>query len=282
MLVAVKIVSPERSVDTATTISTVAESVTAVENSVDEDALHKTATVRDSVNDEERGTWQGLVIPTKKEVSTLRCVAEKRPASCYYLCAVEFAERASYHGCSRCRTSSALRLLPGQHHGRQLQGLTVHGRRAGPGLHHLYCHAWGLQVPVVRAAHDLRLARRHQVRPIQDVCWDVAICGVAHVIMIISALPPMLRSSKAIGSSAPPLYMLSIAAAQFKLNISPTVIDHSPHKIAHILTDRRLARRSSSTPSSPSAASCCGITCSSTSAPASVFLPQIRPSNVGY
>ncbi|RYP93677.1 hypothetical protein DL770_000208 [Monosporascus sp. CRB-9-2] len=78
--------------------------------------------------------------------------------------------------------------------------------------------------------------------------------------MIISALPLMLASSKAIGPFFQSLYMLPIGAAQFKPNISGTVMDQNPHKIAHIITTRRLARRSSSTPGSSSTASCCGFT----------------------
>ncbi|KAI5868388.1 POT family-domain-containing protein [Durotheca rogersii] len=69
------------------------------------------------------------------------------------------------------------------------------------------------------------------------ICWGVAVCGVAHIIMIISALPPVLQSGKAMGPFALSLYMLSIGAAQFKPNISPTVIDQSPHKFAHVVTD---------------------------------------------
>src|SRR4051812_20362784 len=49
----------------------------------------------------ERETYHGLVLPTEEEKSTLRRVAGKMPASCYYLCAVEFAERASYYGCNQ-------------------------------------------------------------------------------------------------------------------------------------------------------------------------------------
>jgi hypothetical protein len=43
----------------------------------------------------------GLIIPTQEERSTLRIVAGKVPAVAYTLCAVEFAERASYYGCSQ-------------------------------------------------------------------------------------------------------------------------------------------------------------------------------------
>lgn len=46
-----------------------------------------------------RETFHGLIIATEEEKRTLRRVAGKMPASCYYLCAVEFAERASYYGC---------------------------------------------------------------------------------------------------------------------------------------------------------------------------------------
>lgn len=46
-----------------------------------------------------RETFHGLYVATEEEKRTLRRVAGKMPSSCYYLCAVEFAERASYYGC---------------------------------------------------------------------------------------------------------------------------------------------------------------------------------------
>lgn len=70
------------------------------------------------------------------------------------------------------------------------------------------------------------------------ICWGVGICGIAHgmflcldtyfcpqgivfadgvnllVIMIISALPPVLTSGKAVGPFAFSLYLLAIGAAQ--------------------------------------------------------------------
>ncbi|RYP62951.1 hypothetical protein DL771_009515 [Monosporascus sp. 5C6A] len=59
-------------------------------------------------------------------------------------------------------------------------------------------------------------------------CWGFAICGVAHVMMIISALSPTPASGEAIGHFALSLCMLSIGASQFKPNISTTVMDQSP------------------------------------------------------
>lgn len=43
----------------------------------------------------------GHVIPTEEELASLRRVAGSMPVSAYVLCAVEFAERASYYGCNQ-------------------------------------------------------------------------------------------------------------------------------------------------------------------------------------
>jgi dipeptide/tripeptide permease len=66
----------------------------------------------------------------------------------------------------------------------------------------------------------------------------VGVCGLAHIIMIVSALPPVLQSGNAIGPFALSLYSLAIGAAMFKPNISPTVMDQSPHKVAHVITEK--------------------------------------------
>ena len=67
--------------------------------SVDEAALDEKTQA--NTNASEKGatedgheTFHGLVLPTEEEKSTLRRVAGAMPATCYYLCAVEFAERA--------------------------------------------------------------------------------------------------------------------------------------------------------------------------------------------
>ncbi|RYO93863.1 hypothetical protein DL764_007914 [Monosporascus ibericus] len=76
-------------------------------------------------------------------------------------------------------------------------------------------------------------------RRFKMICWGVAICGVVDVMVTTSALPPMLTSGKAIDPFALSLYMLSIGAAQFKPSLSPTVMNQSPHKVAHIITDEK-------------------------------------------
>ncbi|KAI2621272.1 POT family-domain-containing protein [Hypoxylon sp. NC1633] len=161
------------------------------------------------------------------------------PAACYYLCAVEFAERASYYGCFQVYKNFIRAPLPPDGNG---AGASAPGSEYTAG-------ALG-QGSVVATAMTEAFKFLAYALPIyfgwladtkygrfKMICWGVGICGLAHIIMIISALPPVLQSGNAIGPFALSLYMLSIGAAQFKPNISPTVIDQSPHKIAHVVTE---------------------------------------------
>ncbi|KAK8100042.1 putative peptide transporter PTR2 [Apiospora kogelbergensis] len=186
-----------------------------------------------------RETFHGLYVATDEEKRTLRRVAGKMPSSCYYLCAVEFAERASYYGCNQVyKQFIRAPLPPGSTTGR-----TPPGTRFNPG-------ALGLGSQVATAMTEAFKFMAYAL-PVffgwladakygrfKMICWGVGICGIAHVIMIISALPPVLTSGKAVGPFAFSLYLLAIGAAQFKPNISPTIMDQSPHKVAHVIKDK--------------------------------------------
>lgn len=209
----------------------------------------------------ERETFHGLVLPTEEEKATLRRVAGKMPASCYYLCAVEFAERASYYGCNQVYKNFIRAPLPpdGNGAGASAPGSQYNAGALGKGsvtatamTEAFKFLAYALPVYFGWLA-DTKYGR------FKMICWGVAICGVAHIIMIISALPPILQGGNAIIPFAISLYMLSIGAgrfcpcleplvgylprltalrtAQFKPNISPTVMDQSPHKVPHVITD---------------------------------------------
>ncbi|KAI1081660.1 POT family-domain-containing protein [Whalleya microplaca] len=231
--------------ETATTIPTVGAPVSAVRASVDEAILNEK--VQPGTDETDRGvtedgheTLHGLVLPTEEEKSTLRRVAGRMPATCYYLCAVEFAERASYFGCNQVYKNFIRAPLPPDGNG---TGATTPGSDYTAG-------ALG-QGSVVATAMTEAFKFMTYALPIyfgwladtkygrfKMICWGVAVCGVAHIIMIISALPPVLLSGHAIGPFALSLYMLAVGAAQFKPNISPTLIDQSPHKVAHVITEK--------------------------------------------
>ena len=194
-------------------------------------------TGRDSLDgDGVHQTYHGLVIPTEEEKRTLRRVAGKMPASCYYLCAVEFAERASYYGCFQVYKNFIRAPLPkGSRTGAVVDDKNDTAGALGRGS----VTATAMTEAFKFMAYCLPIffgwladAKYGRFRMI---CQGVAICGIAHIIMIISALPPVLTSGNAIGPFALSLYMLAIGAAQFKPNISPTVMDQSPHKVEHVI-----------------------------------------------
>ncbi|KAK7966330.1 uncharacterized protein PG986_000607 [Apiospora aurea] len=186
-----------------------------------------------------RETFHGLYVATEEEKRTLRRVAGKMPNSCYYLCAVEFAERASYYGCNQVyKQFIRAPLPPGSTTGR-----TPPGTRFNPGALGLGSQAATAMTEAFKfMAYALPvffgwLADAKYGR-FKMICWGVGICGIAHVIMIISALPPVLTAGKAVGPFAFSLYLLAIGAAQFKPNISPTIMDQSPHKVAHVIKEK--------------------------------------------
>ncbi|KAH9908427.1 hypothetical protein F4778DRAFT_347127 [Xylariomycetidae sp. FL2044] len=226
--------------DTATTIPTLVAPVSEVRASVDEVALdEKLGAAERTITADGRETYRGLVLPTEEEKSTLRRIAGKMPSECYWLCAVEFAERASYYGCNQVYKNFIRAPLPPDGNG---AGATAWGSEYTAG-------ALG-KGSVVASAMTEAFKFLAYALPVyfgwladtkygrfKMICWGVGICGLAHIIMIISSLPPVLASGNAIGPFALSLYMLSIGAAQFKPNISPTLIDQSPHKMAHVITD---------------------------------------------
>ncbi|CAJ2514090.1 Uu.00g022090.m01.CDS01 [Anthostomella pinea] len=237
--------------DTASAIGTALASVGSVRASVDERALDEklgvdatAASVRGTTDDGHE-TVDGLVLPTEEEKSTLRRVAGRMPTTAYYLCAVEFAERASYYGCNQVYKNFIRAPLPPDGPGTgaaapgsdYTAGALDQGTVVATAMTEAFKFlAYALPVYFAWLA-DTKYGR------FKMICWGVAICGIAHTIMIISALPPVLQSGHAIGPFAFSLYLLAIGAAQFKPNISPTLMDQNPHKIAHIITDAKSGER---------------------------------------
>lgn len=66
----------------------------------------------------------------------------------------------------------------------------------------------------------------------------VLICGVAHLIQIVGAIPSILE--KGPSNASPPfilgLLILACGAGLFKPNIAPTILDQNPHKKPYIKT----------------------------------------------
>ncbi|KAK8136072.1 MFS general substrate transporter [Apiospora sp. TS-2023a] len=195
-----------------------------------------------------RETFHGLYVATEEEKRTLRRVAGKMPKSCYYLCAVEFAERASYYGCFQVyKQFIRAPLPPGSKTGRTPPArATTRGRSGWAPKLLLPCLTEAFKFMAYALPVFFGWLADAKYGRFKMICWGVGICGIAHVIMIVSALPSVLTSGKAVGPFAFSLYLLAVGAAQlkgypltqFKPNISPTIMDQSPHKVAHVIKEK--------------------------------------------
>ncbi|TVY32726.1 Peptide transporter [Lachnellula occidentalis] len=186
----------------------------------------------------------GHIFPTEEEFETLPRVAGAMPWSAYLLCGVEFAERASYFGCRQVFKNFIRGPLPEGGNG---AGAPPRGSQKTAG-------ALGRGTVIASAMYDAFNFISYAV-PIfggwladsklgqfNTICIGVAICGVAHIIMIVSAIPYILQAGHAMGPFALSLYMLAVGAALFKPNVAPTILDQNPHRKPHVVTRRNGSR----------------------------------------
>ena len=172
--------------------------------------------------------------PTDEERSTLRKVADSIPSVSYWLCAVEFAERASYYGVQTV-FSNFLKfpLPPGKKGPRsdlmQLNwdwSIAIGGNGAGAppkgtqetaealGWGEQFANAFVLlfsflsyTIPIYGGyVADVQLGR------FKTIMIGVLICGVAHVIMIGGAAPAVLQAGKGMAPFLISFFLLAFGA----------------------------------------------------------------------
>ncbi|KAJ5283105.1 hypothetical protein N7505_001085 [Penicillium chrysogenum] len=176
-------------------------------------------------------------LPTEAESQTLRRVSGTLPLVAFSLCLVEFAERASYYGSKTVFSNFIQFPLPEGGNG---AGATPRGTQETAGA-----LGMGLQAS---SALTLLFVFLSYVIPIFGGWWadvhvgrykaimvGVVICGVAHMIQIIGAIPSVLQ--KGSSNAAPPfilgLLVLSAGAGIFKPNVSPLILDQIRQKKAY-------------------------------------------------
>lgn len=152
--------------------------------------------------------------PTEEEKTTLRKVADKIPSVSYALCAVEFAERASYYGVQTIFSNFMQFGLPkgGNGAGAPPRGTEETAGALGKGLQ--FSNAFVLLftflayvIPVLGAwIADTRLGRY------KTIAIGVVICGISHIIIIIGAIPSVLQGSAAIAPFLISFFILAFGA----------------------------------------------------------------------
>ncbi|ANB13286.1 Ptr2p [Sugiyamaella lignohabitans] len=174
--------------------------------------------------------------PTDEELSTLRKVAGAIPATAYTLCVVEFAERASYYGCSNVFSNFIQFPLPKGGNGagapprgsEETAGALGQGLQVASALTLLFTFL-AYTIPILGGyIADVKWGRY------KTICFGIFVCGVAHILMTIGAIPSILQRGHGMAPFVISLLILAFGAGMFKSNIAPTVIDQYPHKKPYV------------------------------------------------
>lgn len=176
--------------------------------------------------------------PTPEELQTLRRVAGKMPAVAYLICAVEFAERASFYGVQQLIGNYVNRPLPkgGNGWGAPPRGTQQTAGALGMGTvkANAVSQAFNMLVYILPIFFgwlaDTKTGR------FKLICWGVVVFGVAHALMIVSASKDLLASGNAKIPYFLSLYMLAVGAAMFKPNVSPMLLDQMTTRVPKVKT----------------------------------------------
>lgn len=151
-------------------------------------------------------------IPTDEEKATLRRIPGSLPVVAYFLCAVEFAERASYYGISTLISNFINRPMPvgGNGYGAPPRGTQQTGGALGMGTvkanavnQSFSMLAYGLPL-IFGYIADVYTGR------FKLICWGIIVFGIAHVLMVGSTAPSLLASGDAKAPFFISVYILSI------------------------------------------------------------------------
>ncbi|KAL4738013.1 POT family-domain-containing protein [Aspergillus similis] len=178
----------------------------------------------------------GREYPTEQELNTLRRVSGKVRWTAYTIAFVELCERFSYHGTTAVFTNFIQQPLPpnsttGAGFSGQ-SGALGHGQRASTGLN-TFNTFWCYLMPIMGAwIADEFLGR---LRTIQ---MSIAFAMVGHILLIISALPPVIAHSHgALTIFSIGLVIFGIGVGGFKSNIAPLIAEQHRGNRPYIKTD---------------------------------------------
>ncbi|KAF8861613.1 PTR2-domain-containing protein [Acephala macrosclerotiorum] len=186
------------------------------------DPKHDHTATLDSVHGDDE-----LERPTEEERLTLRRVSGSIPKIAYILCIVEFAERASYYGCSGVFSNFVEFPLPAGGNG---AGATPKGSQETPGaLNKGLSTSSAMTLLFTFMAYctpifggwlaDVKLGRY------KVICLGVLICGIGHVVLVVGAIPKVLQAGNGMAPFVIGLLTLAIGAGLFKPNLFPVILD---------------------------------------------------------
>ncbi|KAF2010212.1 MFS peptide transporter-like protein Ptr2 [Aaosphaeria arxii CBS 175.79] len=187
--------------------------------------------------------------PTEEDLRTLRRVSGKIPWVAYTIAFVELCERFGYYGCQVLYTNFIQHPLPaGQPTGRDPRedgqpGALDMGQRASFGIG-TFNSFWAYSTPILGAIiADEYLGR------FNTIFISIAAAIVGHIFLIVSALPSVLASGKAIAPFMLGVITLGFGTGAFKANISPLIAEQYKQTKLRVVIDEKTGERVISDPS---------------------------------
>ncbi len=179
--------------------------------------------------------------PTDYDLATLRLAAAPMPWVAILMCLIEFAERASYYGCSGVFANFITNPLPVGGNGagavaagalgaNEKAGALGQGSQMSTALTQLFTFL-AYTIPIFGAIiADTKWGR------FKTICVGVAVGFIAHILLIIPAIPSVIASGHAIGPFVLALIILAFASGFIKPCLSPLLCDQSPCKTQTVTT----------------------------------------------
>ncbi|KAH3682448.1 hypothetical protein WICPIJ_006590 [Wickerhamomyces pijperi] len=184
--------------------------------------------------------------PTEEEYATLPRVAGYAPYQAYLICLVEFAERASYYGVQGCLANFVQLPLPegGNGAGAPARGTQKNAGALGLGLQvstaiSLLLTFMVYLTPLVGGyLADKRWGR------VRTIWWGIWIGGFSHIIMIIAAIPTVLKHGhSALAPTIISIITLAFGSGFIKPNLLPLLYDQYQHKRDVVITDEKTGKK---------------------------------------
>ncbi|KAF2797851.1 MFS peptide transporter-like protein Ptr2 [Melanomma pulvis-pyrius CBS 109.77] len=186
--------------------------------------------------------------PTEEDLRTLKRVSGKIPWSAYTIAFVELCERFGYYGCQVLYTNFVQHPRPvGQPTGRDPSsegqpGALNMGQRASTGIG-TFNSFWAYTTPILGAIiADEYLGR------FNTIFIAIAFSILGHIFLIISALPTVLDSGKAIAPFIIGVITLGFGTGAFKANISPLIAEQYRQTKLRVIKDPKTGERVISDP----------------------------------
>ncbi|KAL7415368.1 POT family-domain-containing protein [Mrakia frigida] len=170
---------------------------------------------------------------TQEEISSLRILPAALGWPGMAMCLIEFAERASYYGCNDVFSNFVRAPLPAGGNGAGAVapgalGLTQSAGALGLGLQKATAVTTTFKflaytIPILGGiVADTKWGR------FKTICVGTAIGAIAHVLLIIPAIPSVIAGGNAIAPFVISIVILAFAAGFIKPSLGPLLCDQSP------------------------------------------------------